>query len=101
MATAKKLAADILDGKLTDPTNGATHFYSPQRMPIEGKPTTNRDATGGLETVPGITDDNGNPVRSYRPGWSVDPRFENIPTPGFPERAFKFYRQTDGAGRVH
>ena len=99
LATAKKLAADILDGKVPDPTDGATHFYSPTNMPKEDEPHPRGDVGGGLETVPGITDDNGNPVRSYRPGWSVDPHFKPLSVPGFQDRDYKFLKK-EGTDRV-
>ena len=99
LAAAKKLAADILDGKVPDPTDGATNYYSPKRMPKDKESTANRDVAGGLETVPGITDGAGNPVMSYRPGWSIDPQFKPISVPGIQDRDYKLFRK-EGTGHV-
>ena len=76
------LARQRLQGQVPDPTGGATHFYTPNIMPREGRARPGEDIGGGLEQVPGVAD-NGKPVRTYGPGWteSFDPR----PVPGIPE----------------
>ena len=92
-------AAGILDGTIPDPTDGATHFYTPQAMPKEGGSVAGRDVGGGLESVVGVVVKRGGPpVRNYRPAWSL--RFVRKPTPEVPEQFFKFYRQP-GTGHVH
>ncbi|MDG6094280.1 cell wall hydrolase [Acetobacter sp. AN02] len=49
------IAHSILEGTTPDPTDGATHFYTPQIMPKEGESTSGADVGGGLELVPGVT----------------------------------------------
>ena len=92
------IARGILAGTTPDPTGGATHFYTPQVMPKEGDDTKGQDVNGGLETVQGVLDDDGNPIRNYRPGW-VSGMMQQV-VPEVPERVFKFYRQ-GGTGHVH
>ncbi len=54
------LARRLLSGDLTDPTDGATHFYTPGAMPKEGgEIPLGSNTVGGLETVPGVTDEDG------------------------------------------
>jgi len=45
-------AKDLLEGKIPDPTDGATYFFSPCGMPKEGEDTTGFDVGGGLQQVP-------------------------------------------------
>jgi len=45
-------AKDLLEGKIPDPTDGATYFFSPHLMPKEGEDTTGFDVGGGLQQVP-------------------------------------------------
>lgn len=92
------IARGIFSGKTADPTRGATHFYTPQAMPKDGDDTTGRDVGGGLETVAGVVDDDGKPVRNYRPGWVAGMTQQIVA--GVPESIFKFYRQ-GGTGHVH
>lgn len=54
-----KIARNILADRIKDPTEGATHFYTPARMPKEGESTGGRDVQGGLESVPGVTNRTG------------------------------------------
>jgi hypothetical protein len=98
-ATAMALhdAAGILAGTIADPTAGATHFYTPSIMPKEGESTEGIDVSGGLESVPGVTDGQGKPVKNYAPGFSLT--FTPKPIAGVPERTFKFYQQP-GSGYV-
>jgi hypothetical protein len=86
---AKRIARDILNGTIPDPTSGATHFYSPQGMPKEGEPPGGMNIWGGLESVPGVTK-NGVPVRNSRPDWTKV--FEARHVNGVPESVFKFFR---------
>jgi hypothetical protein len=95
--TALAVARGILNGTTPDPTNGATHFYTPRIMPKKGDPTTGIDVGGGLETVPGVVDKTGKVVQNYRPGWTLT--FDQEKVMGVPEAAFKFYRQP-GSGHV-
>ncbi len=83
-----QLAKDILDGRIKDITNGATHFYTPIRMPKAGESTAHRDVKGGLETVAGVII-NGKQVQNYRPGWAQG-KF-SIHISGILEKNFKFY----------
>lgn len=51
---ARTIARLVLNGDLKDTTHGATHLYTPQRMPFEGQRTNGRHVGGGLESVPGV-----------------------------------------------
>lgn len=95
-ARAVQLATGILSGQIADPTGGATHFYTPRIMPKKGKSTAHIDVAGGLETTPGVVDDDGRPVQNYRPSFASWPQ---CIVAGVPEAAFKFYRKP-GDGRV-
>lgn len=97
-AQAMQIARGILDGSTPDPTNGATHFYTPRIMPKKGDTTTGIDVGGGLESVPGVVDKTGKAVQNYRPGWTLT--FNQETVLGVPEAAFKFYQQP-GTGNVH
>jgi len=59
-----ELAQKLLEGKIPDPTGGATHFFSPINMPKEGESTTGFDTGGGLHEVPGIA------KKVYFPSWT-------------------------------
>ncbi|MCX7381714.1 MAG: cell wall hydrolase [Alphaproteobacteria bacterium] len=97
-----KIATLILDGKIPDPAQGATHFYTPRMMPKEGQPVGKSDVGGGLESVPGVKDALGRPIRNYRPGWpdsrlpSGNPAFIEVAVPGVPAASFKFFRAAEG-----
>ena len=95
-ALAIQLATGILNGTTTDPTGGATHFYTPKTMPKKGDPTTHRDVDGGLESTPGALDRHGHPVQNYRPSFA---RWPQCFVTGVPEATFKFYRK-QGDGHV-
>ncbi len=96
-AAAILIAKGILDGTIPDPTDGATHFYTPKIMPKEGEDTTGVDVSGGLESVPGVVDDDGKAVKNYRPGFAST--FTEKTVPGVPPAIFKFYQQP-GNGHV-
>jgi len=66
----KELARGLLEGRIVDPTNGATHFVSPISMPKEGEPTKGFDVKGGLHYVPPPSNI---PARAYFPGWAAKP----------------------------
>jgi hypothetical protein len=97
-AATLNLARRLLQGQVTDPTAGATHFYTPNIMPQQGQPTAGHDVGGDLEQVPGMVDSRGAPVQNYRPGWVKT--FMPRPVPGIPERYFRFYEQPRNTGRV-
>lgn len=59
-----ELAQKLLEGKIPDPTGGATHFFSPISMPKEGESTTGFDTGGGLHEVLGIA------KKVYFPSWT-------------------------------
>ena len=86
-----RLAEDLLKGNISDPTDGATHFYSPRRMPKEGQTTTGFDVGGGLELVPPLKEKN------YRPSWAAAfmPAIVSDTRP----HVYKFHRAT-GNGPV-
>lgn len=96
-ATSQQVATGILDGKIADPTGGATHYYSPQLMADLGK---KGDVSGGLESVSGVIDrKTRKPTMNYCPGYSRV--FPQMKVPGIADKDFKFYRQPEGTGRVH
>ncbi len=95
-STATTIATEIMAGTISDPTGGATHFYTPRIMPKKGDPTTGIDVSGGLESVLGVKD-GGRPVQNYRPGWTLT--FEQKIVSTVPEATFKFYKQP-GTGYV-
>jgi len=59
-----KFAKDLLEGKISDDTKGATYFFSPISMPKEGEATTGFDTGGGLYDIPGIS------KKVYFPSWT-------------------------------
>ena len=54
----------MLEGRIPDNTDGATHFFSPISMPKEGESTKGFDVGGGLHRVSGLT------KRVYFPSWT-------------------------------
>ncbi len=84
-----RIAKGILEGTIRDNSQGATNFYTPSRMPVEGETKPHIDIRGGLESVPGVTR-GGRAVKNYRPLWAT--QFARVPTPQIPEKMFKFYR---------
>jgi hypothetical protein len=83
-----QLAGQLLRGEITDPSDGATHYYSPKTMPKEGQPTSGYDVGGGLELVPPLKEKN------YRPSWAG--AFVEISVTGARPYMYKFHR---AAGR--
>lgn len=81
---AISLATKILKKQLSDPTNGATHFYSPSRMPKEGENTAGFDVGGGLEHSGNLK------KKNYRPSYAKT--FSAASIPGVREEGFKFWR---------
>lgn len=59
-----ELTEKLLQGKIDDMTEGATHFFSPISMPKEGESTSGFDIGGGLHTVTGIDG------KVYFPSWA-------------------------------
>ena len=84
-----RIAKGILEGTIRDNSQGATNFYTPSRMPVEGETTPGIDSGGGLESVPGATR-GGRAVKNYRPLWAT--HFLRVSTPQIPEKTFKFYK---------
>jgi len=70
----KRLAIELLQKRIPDPTGGATHFFSPINMPWQGdegkfierlgKHFDEFDTGGGLHEVPGIS------KKVYFPSWT-------------------------------
>lgn len=81
----RNLALSILQSTVPDPTNGATHFYSPISMPKEGEYTGGSAVGGGLEWTYPLT------KRNYRPSWALTYEAESVA--GVRPWAFKFYKQ--------
>ncbi len=92
-ASERALARDIIDGKTVDISKGATHFYSPQRMPKKGDPTRGYDVAGGLEQSP--TPDG--TINNYRPEFAAD--YPSVSIPGVDSMYFRVYQQP-GNGHV-
>jgi len=88
---AVSLATKILRNQLADPTNGATHFYSPINMPKEGQNTGRADIGGGLEQSGDL------PKRNFRPGYTKS--FSAMKIPEVRDKLFRFYR-APGYGTV-
>lgn len=59
------LATSLISDRGTDPTGGATHFFSPISMPREGAATRGYDVGGGLHEVTGID------KNVYFPSWTL------------------------------
>ena len=73
-----------------DVTNGATHFFSPRSMPLQGDEDRCKthggiyDCDGGLVYVEGLT------KPAYAPFWHL--LYEWLPVPGIRKTHFLFYR---------
>lgn len=91
---ALKIARGILDQTIPDPTNGATHFYSPKSEPKKGEEEMAKkkhfNVLGGLESVPGVNLD-GKPIESYKPDWPADMDPRSVTS--VPQATFKFFRK--------
>ena len=85
------LAANLLSGKISDNTGGATHYYSPRSMPKEGTPIKGFDVGGGLERIAGRAS------QSYRPSFVNS--FEYVNILDVRESYYKFYF-SPGTGKV-
>lgn len=85
------LAKQLLSSTVADPTDGATHFYSPISMPKKGEPTKGFDVKGGLELVPPLD------VENFRPGWAVT-MTERI-VPGVRPVMYRFYADGPAAAK--
>ena len=95
----RQIARSILAGTMADPTNGATHFYTPDRMQKEGDVLRpGQDVSGGLETTQGVLR-NGKPIRNYRPSSAGSLDFVQRLVPDVPEHLFKFFAPQK-SGRV-
>ncbi len=88
-AELRMLAEQVLRGDIPDTTHGATHFYSPRSMPMEGDALQGFDTGGGLEQTLGLTSKN------YRPGWAA--QYDIVVVAGTRASHYKFYRQPDAA----
>ena len=63
-AATTQLAREVqMADPAADPTQGATHYYSPVAMPEEGESTAGFDVKGGVESTPGLV------RKNYRPGF--------------------------------
>ncbi len=84
----RELAHRIINGTEPDISQGATHFYSPNRMPKKGDSTRGADVGGGLEwsVAP-----NGNKINNYRPGFAA--QFPSVDIPGVDSKNFRVFRQ--------
>lgn len=94
-----QMAADLLAGRLTDNTGGATHFYSPRSEPKYGASTNKWDIGGGLEQIPG-----GSPLphpMNWSPGFANGPKaYPQNTVANARDWVVKFYTQPRN-GRVH
>ncbi|WP_204368392.1 hypothetical protein, partial [Komagataeibacter europaeus] len=89
---SRRIAESLLSGQARDISQGATLFYSPLSMPKEGDTNLHGfDIGSGLESVDGVRDRSGKPIRNYVPGWAQDGR--RVRVFNVPEKEFKFYRE--------
>lgn len=90
-AAVTRLAQDIGAHRISDPTQGANRWYSPESMPKEAdkvrctKPVGSGaiDCSGGLESVCGTT-------KNYKPGWAAASKQVNMS--GVRHCNFKFFK---------
>lgn len=86
-----QLAKDILAGSITDPTQGANHWYSPYSMPKQSESSKckkpigsgNMDCSGGLESVCSRE-------KNYKPSWAVASK--QVIIAGVRDCYFKFFK---------
>lgn len=86
-----ELAQKLLNGQISDFTEGATHFFSPYSMPKEGDNTANFDCDGGL--VRYKTPRTSRQVRVCTPSWSRTLRYVNLQNRGIRPFFFEFYAE--------
>jgi YD repeat-containing protein len=86
-----ELAREVLTAAPeADVTKGATHFFSPRSMPLQGEEARCKgqggiyDCDGGLVFVEGL------PAPAYAPFWHL--LYEWLPVPGIRKTHFLFYR---------
>jgi hypothetical protein len=95
----RRLATRLINGELTDTTDGATHFYQPSEMahptpvPTDGKGGYQAASPPrGYEYVPGVTvkgQDDKQPAFSVRPDWADGMR--QVHVKGIPDSLAKFF----------
>ena len=78
------IADDIVGGKIPDNTEGANHWYSPNKMPKEGDSCAGFDCGGGLEQTPGLS------KKNYKPSWAKEDKYIDIS--GVRPGHLKFYK---------
>ena len=98
---AQEVATALVEGRIPDPTNGGTHFYTPSIMPRKGEPTRGFDVGGGLRFIPGVVDKDGKPIENQSPGFASAPGFSLLHTPSLAPTDFQVYSAPDNARRVH
>lgn len=86
-----ELAQKLLNGQISDFTEGATHFFSPYSMPKEGDSTANFDCDGGL--VRYKSPRTSRQIRVCTPSWSRTLRYVNLQTRGIRPFFFEFYAE--------
>ncbi|MBN1814439.1 MAG: hypothetical protein JXA14_21545, partial [Anaerolineae bacterium] len=86
-----ELAREVLTAAPeADVTKGATHFFSPRSMPLQGEEARCKgqggiyDCDGGLVFVEGLA------APAYAPFWHL--LYEWLPVPGIRKTHFLFYR---------
>jgi hypothetical protein len=84
------LAESLIANPGTDPTGGATYFFSPRGMPMEGGDTTRYDVGGGLHDVAGID------KKVYFPSWTLTKEYVGD-LQGIRPAYYMFYRESVNA----
>lgn len=79
----RELAGRLLRHEIPDPTNGATHYYSPRSMPHEDTSIDGYDVGGGLEQIEGLQ------TRTYRPSWTIPYQYSDVA--GVRPSYYRFY----------
>ena len=91
IASVTRIAQDIHAGRISDPTQGANRWYSPNLMPKENERfkckspigSGNIDCNGGLENICAN-------MKNYKPSWAVEKKFISIKD--VRSCYFKFYK---------